>query len=59
MALVSPDLEGRGVLLVHDPDALEAALLDLQRSEPSFESLQEDLAILFLASSLQVLAVDP
>ena len=55
MALVSPDLERLRVLLVHDPDALEDTLLNLQRSEACFERLEEDLAILLLASSLQVI----
>ena len=40
---------------MHDPDALKDTLLDLQRSEACFERLKEDLAVLFLASSLQVI----
>ena len=40
---------------MHDPDAFEDTLFDLQLSEACFESLQEDLAVLLLASSLQVI----
>ena len=55
MSLVSPYLEGLRVLLMHDPDAFEDTLFDLQLSEACFERLKEDLAILLLAGSLQVI----
>jgi len=40
---------------MHDPDAFEDTLFDLQLSEACLERLDEGLAVLFLARSLQVI----
>ena len=44
MALVNPNLVGLRVLLMHDPDAFEDTLLDLQLSEACFERPEARLA---------------
>ena len=55
--LMSPDLEGRWILLMHHAHAFETTSLDLQGRELLLESFDELLAVPRLASSLEVIDV--
>ena len=55
--LMSPDFKSRWILLMHHSDTLEIPSLDLQGGERLLQSIDEPLAIVRFAGSLEVIDV--